>query len=117
MDTGSSCKTAHSNSIPEPGHIRRARADERLGLLALWECSVRATHTFLAEADIDFYRPLCHGISRTQPETAPPWEYSRAVGTFSRQGGLMKTTSALAGIVMAATSVAGAQTERKWLTP
>jgi putative acetyltransferase len=64
MDTGSSCKTAHSNSIPEPGHIRRARADERLGLLALWECSVRATHTFLAEADIDFYRPLTAEILR-----------------------------------------------------
>jgi putative acetyltransferase len=40
------------------GHIRRARADEGLALLALWERSVRATHTFLADADIDFYRPL-----------------------------------------------------------
>src|SRR5215475_4427950 len=39
-------------------HIRRARADERLYLLALWERSVRASHTFLADADIDFYRPL-----------------------------------------------------------
>jgi putative acetyltransferase len=58
MDTGSSCKTAHSNSTPEAGHIRHARTDERLALLALWERSVRATHTFLAESDIDFYRPL-----------------------------------------------------------
>ena len=40
------------------GQIRRARADERLALVALWERSVRATHTFLADADIDFYRPL-----------------------------------------------------------
>jgi len=27
-------------------------------LLALWERSVRATHSFLAEADITYYRPL-----------------------------------------------------------
>jgi putative acetyltransferase len=40
------------------GHIRRAQSAERPGLLALWERSVRATHTFLSEADIAFSRPL-----------------------------------------------------------
>src|SRR5215467_16383634 len=40
------------------GIIRRARSDERSALLALWERSVRATHTFLTDADIDSYRPL-----------------------------------------------------------
>ena len=32
-------------------------ADHR-ALLQLWERSVRATHNFLTEADIDFFRPL-----------------------------------------------------------
>ena len=31
-------------------------------LLAMWERSVRATHTFLTEADITFYRPLTEEI-------------------------------------------------------
>jgi hypothetical protein len=43
----------------------------------------------------------------------PRWEYPGALRTFSRQGGFMKTTSAVVGIVMAAASVAGAQTEKK----
>lgn len=38
--------------------IRRARSTEAPALLAMWERSVRATHTFLTEADIAFYRPL-----------------------------------------------------------
>ncbi|HEX5818554.1 MAG TPA: acetyltransferase [Gemmatimonadales bacterium] len=38
--------------------IRPARDADRDALLLLWERSVRATHAFLAEADIDFYRPL-----------------------------------------------------------
>ncbi len=38
--------------------IRRIRDDDRLALVALWERSVRATHHFLAEADIAFYQPL-----------------------------------------------------------
>ena len=42
------------------GHmqIRPSRRDESSALLALWERSVRATHTFLTEADIVCYRPL-----------------------------------------------------------
>jgi putative acetyltransferase len=39
-------------------NIRRAHSTEAPALLAIWERSVRATHTFLAEADIAFYRPL-----------------------------------------------------------
>jgi putative acetyltransferase len=38
--------------------IRPARAADQAALLDVWERSVRATHTFLAEADIEFYRPL-----------------------------------------------------------
>ena len=39
-------------------HIRAAQATDAPLLLALWERSVRATHTFLDESDITFYRPL-----------------------------------------------------------
>ena len=38
--------------------VRPARRDESSALLALWERSVRATHTFLTEEDITCYRPL-----------------------------------------------------------
>jgi len=38
--------------------IRPARPGERTQLLELWERSVRATHLFLAEHDVLFYRPL-----------------------------------------------------------
>jgi putative acetyltransferase len=43
-------------------HIRPLRQTEQSALLALWERSVRATHTFLTEADIVFYRPLVADI-------------------------------------------------------
>jgi len=39
-------------------HIRSARRDERGLLLELWERSVRATHEFLHDGDIDRLRPL-----------------------------------------------------------
>jgi putative acetyltransferase len=39
-------------------HIRPARDADHPTLLTLWERSVRATHHFLAEADIAFFRPL-----------------------------------------------------------
>jgi putative acetyltransferase len=38
--------------------IRPARPDDRPALLAVWERSVRATHDFLADDDVAFYRPL-----------------------------------------------------------
>lgn len=42
-----------------PGHrIEPIRREHGAELLALWEGSVRATHHFLSEADIDFFRPL-----------------------------------------------------------
>ena len=43
-------------------HIRPLWQSEHPALLALWERSVRATHTFLTEADIVFYRPLVADI-------------------------------------------------------
>jgi putative acetyltransferase len=45
-------------SNPFPTHVRPALATEHAALLIVWERSVRATHAFLAEADILFYRPL-----------------------------------------------------------
>jgi putative acetyltransferase len=39
-------------------HIRRIQPDDRAPLLSLWERSVRATHHFLAEGDIELFRPL-----------------------------------------------------------
>ena len=39
-------------------HIRPAQPTEHPALVMLWERSVRATHDFLTEADIAFYRPL-----------------------------------------------------------
>jgi putative acetyltransferase len=38
--------------------IRLSCPADRGALLLLWERSVRATHDFLTEADIDFFRPL-----------------------------------------------------------
>lgn len=38
--------------------VRRAQPVDRPALLALWERAVRATHDFLTEPDIEFYRPL-----------------------------------------------------------
>lgn len=38
--------------------IRPAIPADFPALVAIWESSVRATHDFLTEADIDFYRPL-----------------------------------------------------------
>jgi putative acetyltransferase len=40
--------------------IRGARASELEALAALWERSVRATHDFLAESDIEELRPHVH---------------------------------------------------------
>ena len=39
-------------------HIRRVQPTEHAALIMLWERSVRATHHFLTEADIVFFRPL-----------------------------------------------------------
>jgi putative acetyltransferase len=39
-------------------HIRPAHLTEHAALVSLWERSVRATHDFLTEAEIAFYRPL-----------------------------------------------------------
>jgi putative acetyltransferase len=44
--------------------IRRARPAEVDALVALWERSVRATHGFLAEADIAELRPQVHEALR-----------------------------------------------------
>lgn len=38
--------------------IRRARIDDRDQLVALWERSVRATHDFLGDGEVEALRPL-----------------------------------------------------------
>lgn len=38
--------------------IEPVRNDEASRLVAVWEASVRATHHFLSEADIQFFKPL-----------------------------------------------------------
>ena len=38
-------------------HVRRARAEERPDLFDIWLRSVRATHAFVTEADIEILRP------------------------------------------------------------
>ena len=45
-------------SMSDVWQIRRARAADLETLVALWERSVRATHDFLTEADVDALRPL-----------------------------------------------------------
>jgi putative acetyltransferase len=42
----------------EAYHIRRSQPGDWPSLVALWERSVRATHSFLPEADIAYYRPF-----------------------------------------------------------
>jgi putative acetyltransferase len=46
----------------EAHHIRRSQPADCPLLVALWERSVRATHSFLAETDIEYYRPLVEEI-------------------------------------------------------
>jgi putative acetyltransferase len=43
--------------------IRQARPDEHGILLDIWLRSVRATHTFLTEADIQFFLPLVRDLA------------------------------------------------------
>ena len=45
-------------SITLATHVRPALATEHAVLMTVWERSVRATHDFLTEADVLFYRPL-----------------------------------------------------------
>jgi putative acetyltransferase len=49
-------------NVRQSRRVRRAHRTEPPALLALWERSVRATHTFLSEADLAFYRPLTETI-------------------------------------------------------
>ena len=39
-------------------HIRPATKQDHLTIIAVWEASVRATHHFLSEEDIQFFKPL-----------------------------------------------------------
>lgn len=47
-----------SSATAHAMRIRPARSDDHDALVELWERSVRATHHFLAEDDIVFFRPL-----------------------------------------------------------
>lgn len=60
--------------IPAPD-IRPVRPEDHAALLSLWERSVRATHGFLAEADIAFYRPFVSDI--LTGETLELWVLTR----------------------------------------
>ena len=42
--------------------IRPARADEHDAITEVWEASVRATHHFLKEEDIQLYKPLVRNV-------------------------------------------------------
>ena len=46
------------DSITDDVRVRPARADDRPRMLELWERSVRATHHFLEEEDVEKLRPL-----------------------------------------------------------
>ncbi len=48
--------------------VRPPHTGERDVLLALWERAVRATHHFLAEKDIAFYRPMVRKFLRSPME-------------------------------------------------
>jgi len=48
-----------------PGSAAREASDE---VAALWERSVRATHTFLGDEDVAFYRPLVAQYLGASPE-------------------------------------------------
>jgi putative acetyltransferase len=43
--------------VSDPHAVRPARSTEHAALVALWERSVRATHDFLTDADIEELRP------------------------------------------------------------
>lgn len=46
----------------EPTNIFRATEKEYPELAELWEASVRSTHHFLSEADIQYYKPLVRDV-------------------------------------------------------
>lgn len=48
--------------------IRSGKTEDRTALLDVWERSVRATHDFLSEEDIQFYMPLVRDNAFTNLE-------------------------------------------------
>jgi hypothetical protein len=62
-------------------HIRPAQPTEHAALVMLWELSVRATHDFLTEADIAFYRPLV--AEYFQSAALELWVGAAALGAFA----------------------------------
>jgi len=63
-------------------HLRRADSTDHVSMLTLWERSVRATHGFLKETDIETLRPL---VSEEFASAAVDWwllinDEHRAVG-------------------------------------
>jgi putative acetyltransferase len=48
----------HSNRSAMNFHLRRANSADHVSMLTVWERSVRATHGFLVEDDIETLRPL-----------------------------------------------------------
>lgn len=71
--------------------IRILDKDERGGgiteeLLILWEDSVRASHGFLADGDVDFYRPMVKEALSSIPLLAAAFAGGRAAGFFGVSG-------------------------------
>jgi putative acetyltransferase len=62
--------------MSEVWQIRRSRAADIDTLVALWERSVRATHDFLTEADIDALRP--HAGEALSDDALELWVLARA---------------------------------------
>jgi putative acetyltransferase len=48
--------------------IRRAAPADRDALLDIWLCSVRATHTFLSEKDIEEFLPIVRDVALVELE-------------------------------------------------
>jgi putative acetyltransferase len=58
-----------SNSqVPPLSEVLPIHADEFPRVVEVWEASVRATHHFLTEADIQFFKPLVLGFLSQTPD-------------------------------------------------
>lgn len=60
----------YNNKIGMPYYIDIVHQNEYTEIVAIWEASVRATHHFLKEADIQYFKPLIYN------------EYLHAVNLF-----------------------------------
>jgi len=57
-----------NNQLPPLSEVVPIHADEFPRVVAVWEASVRATHHFSTEADIQFFKPLVLGYLSQTPD-------------------------------------------------